>query len=100
MLKLPTAGVIAPAENLPLALLTCTISNLLPVSLTPLANLLPFVTAISVNLGKDVFTTPAVNLTPVPTDAGGHFFEKCHRHRRCTFSSEYLREFSKHFDRT
>jgi hypothetical protein len=28
---------------------------------------------VCVNLGKDVFTTPTVNLPPVPTDAGGRF---------------------------
>ncbi len=71
LLQLSTAGVIAPVANLPLALLT------------PVANycrcrhivgkFTSSVTVIGVNLGKDVITTPAVNLPPVPTDAGGHF---------------------------
>jgi hypothetical protein len=52
-------------------------------------------TVIGVNLAKDVITTPAVNLPVVPTDAGGHFVACVN----ATFTSEYLREVSKHFKR-
>jgi hypothetical protein len=50
-----------------------TSSKLLPVLMGTVGKFTSSVTVIGVNLRKDVFTTPTVNLPPVPIDAGGRF---------------------------